>query len=200
MSKKRRLPYMPLWVDDYQRATRHLSTEAHGAYLLLIMAAWESASASLPDDDQILAGFAKATPARWAKLKPLVMSFWTLDGRAKRWVQKRLTKERRLAVDRKAKASDAAAIRWKDKEKGDAKPMLNACHPTITTIEKPIGFLERAGARKKPRGWVKPRNYTDAATAYLSEIESNERRRNENSNEGLGRDVHCLPAIASGGR
>lgn len=197
MSKKRRLPYMPLWVDDYQRDTRHLTTETHGAYLLLLMAAWESASSSLPDDDQILAGLARLTPTRWAKLKPIVMAFWVLDGRAKRWTQKRLKKERRLAVDRKAKASDAAASRWKDKEKGDAKPMLNGCYPTITTIEKPIGFSERAGARKNPRGWVKPRNHTDAASSLLSEIE-NGHGRNQDGNEGLGGDVRRFPATANG--
>lgn len=148
MSKKR-LPYMPFWVDDYHRDTRHLSTEEHGAYLLLLMAAWEAPSNSLPDDDKILAGIAKVSVARWSKMKTTVMAFWSRDGRSKMWVQKRLKKERKLAVDRKHKASDAAVTRWNNEKKVDAKSMLTQCHPSITTIEKPNGFLVRADARKK---------------------------------------------------
>ncbi|TPN26607.1 DUF1376 domain-containing protein [Mesorhizobium sp. B2-3-3] len=146
---KHRLPYMPFWVDDYQRDTRHLTTEEHGAYLLLLMAAWASPTNSLPDDDDMLARVAGVSTARWRKMKAIVMAFWSLDGRSKRWSQKRLKKERRLAVDRKAKASDAAASRWKDRKKGDAKAMLEQCHPSITIKGKPNGFLERATARKK---------------------------------------------------
>ncbi|MGB3389472.1 MAG: DUF1376 domain-containing protein [Pseudaminobacter sp.] len=146
---KRRLPYMPFWVDDYRRDTLHLSAEEHGAYLLLLMAAWEAPTSSLPEDDHFLAGIAKVSPARWAKMKPVIMAFWHFDGRSKRWVQKRLKKERRLAVDRKQKASDAAASRWNNKKNTNAKPMLEQCHPFITTIEKDKSFSGRAGAQKK---------------------------------------------------
>lgn len=146
---KRRMPYIPLYVDDYQRDTRHLSAEEHGVYLLLLMAAWASPSASLPDDDHMLAGLAKLSAAKWKKIKPVVMAFWDFDGRSKKWAQKRLKKERRLAVDRKQKSADAAATRWKDNKKGDAKTMPERCHPFKTFKEKPNGFSRRAGAQKK---------------------------------------------------
>lgn len=147
--KKKRLPYMPLWVDDYRRDTRHLTTEEHGAYFLLLMAAWEAPTNSLPDDDGMLARIAGVPPQRWKKIKPIVMAFWKLDGRSKTWVQKRLKKERRLAVDRKQKSSDAAASRWNSTKKGDAKAMPNACHPFITTKEKPNGFSSAHPRGKK---------------------------------------------------
>lgn len=146
---KRRLPYMPFWVDDYQRDTRHLTTEEHGAYLLLLMAAWAAPTNSLPDDDDMLARIAGVSAHRWAAMKNIIMAFWTFDGRSKKWGQKRLKKERRLAVDRKQKASDAAASRWKGKKKGDAQEMLEQCHPSITTIEKDKSFSERVPAQKK---------------------------------------------------
>lgn len=145
--KKKRLPYMPFWVDDYRRDTHHLSTEEHGAYLLLLMVAWESPASSLPDDDEMLARMAGVPRERWDGMKRIVMAFWSLDGRSKKWVQKRLKKERRLAVDRKQKASDAAGSRWKDKKKGNAKTMLAQCHPSITINEKAKAFS--ADARKK---------------------------------------------------
>lgn len=147
--KKKRLPYMPLWVDDYERDTRHLTTEEHGAYLLLLMAAWKSQSNSLADDDDMLARIAGVSSERWGQMKRIVMAFWSLDGRSKKWVQKRLKKERRLAVDRKQKASDAAASRWKDDKKGNAQRMLAQCHPSITIQQKPNGFSKRASAPKK---------------------------------------------------
>jgi uncharacterized protein YdaU (DUF1376 family) len=99
------------------------------------------------DDDDMLARHAKVSPAKWAKMKKVVMAFWTLDGRSKRWVQKRLKKERRSAVDRSQKAKGAAASRWNDKEKGDAKAMLTQCHPFIPSSKR--NFSRRASERKK---------------------------------------------------
>lgn len=149
MSRKKRLPYIPFFVDDYQRDTRHLSAEEHGVYLLLLMAAWASPDASLPDDDHLLAGLAKLSAARWKKTKPAIMAFWIFDGRSKKWVQKRLKKERRLAAYRRQKSGDAAATRWNNTKKGDAKTVPEACHPFIPFKEKPNGFSKRASAQKK---------------------------------------------------
>jgi len=146
---KRRLPYMPFWVEDYERDTRHLKTAEHGAYLLLLMAAWKAPSNSLPDDDDMLARIAGVSPAEWAEMKRIVMAFWTFDGRSKKWVQKRLKKERRLAVDRKQKSADAAASRWNKTKKTNAQAMPERCHPFITTIERDKSLSERAGAQKK---------------------------------------------------
>lgn len=149
MSKKKRLPYIALFVDDYARDTKHLTTEEHGAYLLLLMKAWESPNTSLDDDDDMLARHAKVSQAKWARMKKVVMAFWTLDGRSNRWVQKRLKKERRLAASRSQKSKGAAESRWKDYEKGNAKEMLAHCHPFISSHEKPKGFSRRASAQKK---------------------------------------------------
>src|SRR3546814_6166025 len=44
--------HIPLFPDAYHRDTTHLTTEEHGAYLLLLMAAWGTEDCSLPNDER----------------------------------------------------------------------------------------------------------------------------------------------------
>ena len=94
-------PCLPLWTDAYLADTNHLTAEEHGAYVLLLIEAWRSADCSLPDNDTLLARHARLTPAKWNAAKPIVMAFWKLDKRRKRWTQKRLKKERQKAAGKK---------------------------------------------------------------------------------------------------
>lgn len=149
MSKKKRLPYIKLFVDDYARDTKHLTTEEHGAYLLLLMKAWEYPSVSLDDDDEMLARHAKVSRSKWAKMKKVIMAFWTLDGRSKRWVQKRLKEERRSALGKSHVAKDAAVSGWTKRKKGNAEAMRTQCHTFIASEERPKGLSRRSSAQKK---------------------------------------------------
>jgi uncharacterized protein YdaU (DUF1376 family) len=148
------LPFMPFWTDAYLADTVHLTTEQHGAYLLLLFQAWRSPDCSLSDDDELLALQAKVSPAKWKAMKPIVMAFWKLDKRRKRWVQKRLRIEREKVMERKAKAKDSAASRWKEKEKGDANALRTQCDgnasiPILRPKEKSSDFSKGARAPKK---------------------------------------------------
>ena len=104
-------PAIPLFGDAYLADTHHLTLEEHGAYLKLLMIAWRTEGCALPADDMRLAKMVGVTKAKWGKLKPVVMAFWSLaDGQ---WTQRRLTKERAF-VDKKREANRAAAeTRWK---------------------------------------------------------------------------------------
>src|SRR3546814_13351955 len=44
--------HIPLFPDAYHRDPTHLTTEEHGAYLLLLMAAWGTEDCSLPNDER----------------------------------------------------------------------------------------------------------------------------------------------------
>lgn len=72
-------PFMQLYVADYLGDTRHLTTEQHGAYLLLLMTMWRS-DGRLPNDDKKLARIASCTPSRWAKIRDEVMEFFVVEG------------------------------------------------------------------------------------------------------------------------
>ena len=83
--------HIPLFPDAYLRDTMHLTTEEHGAYVLLLMAAWGTADCTLPNDEKRLAALVKMPVARWRKIAPTILEFWTIDrGRIS---QKRLLKE-----------------------------------------------------------------------------------------------------------
>ena len=61
-------PSMPMYWDAYLADTTHLTTEEHGAYLLLLGAMWRR-NGSVPDDDKDNARILGLTPAKWRKIK-----------------------------------------------------------------------------------------------------------------------------------
>lgn len=67
---------MQLYVADYLGDTRHLTTEQHGAYLLLLMTMWRS-DGVLSDEPAKLARIAGLTVARWKKISDDIMAFFT---------------------------------------------------------------------------------------------------------------------------
>lgn len=105
--------WMPLVIRDYLADTGHLSTAEHGAYLLLLMAAW-TRGGTLPDDDAQLARITRASSREWKKLRAsLAPYFHVADGE---WRQKRLLKELAAAnaavAMAGARAAKGANARW----------------------------------------------------------------------------------------
>lgn len=97
-------PALPLWTDAYLGDTTHLTTIEHGAYLLLLMTAWRSPDCRLPDDDRLLARYARCSPGQWKRLRPIIEPFFLSENG--HWTQGRLTDEA-VAVRRKKEAAAA---------------------------------------------------------------------------------------------
>lgn len=142
-------PFLPLATDAYLADTTHLSTEEHGAYMLMLMAAWRSTECRLPDDDDYLARVCRCTARVWRRMRPILAPFWIIEGGW--WTQKRLTKERNF-VDgvREKRRAAAHAKHQKDKETAAAHAGAHAVHPhphPHPTVEKetsPIGEAKKA--------------------------------------------------------
>ncbi len=95
--------WMPLYFGAYLTDTMHLTTEQHGAYLLLLMACWKRGG-SLPDDDDQLAAIAKLPPQKWRKTRAIIEPFWQIGGKC--WRQKRLGLELDAARERSTIATE----------------------------------------------------------------------------------------------
>lgn len=97
--------WMPLYVADYLADTSRLTTEQHGAYMLIIMDYWRNGPP--PNDDGVLASICRLSPASWRKHKPTIAGFFTVvDGRL---TQKRIDAERQKAIGISGKRTEAAA-------------------------------------------------------------------------------------------
>jgi uncharacterized protein YdaU (DUF1376 family) len=113
-------PHLPLFTRDFLADTMHLNAQETGAYLLLLMIAWQSPGCRLPNDDKKLAHWARVDSKTWGAIKGDVLSFWTL--KKGHWHQKRLSKVHDYA-GRVTEARRAAANkRWKSKRNANAYP------------------------------------------------------------------------------
>lgn len=118
--------WMPLWIGAYLADTMHLSTEQHGAYLLLIMHHWRHGP--LPDDDEELATIARLPLPAWKKMRPKIGAFFrVVDGI---WTHKRVEQEKsdalgnrdRISAARSGAGKAGAEKRWAEKRARDGKP------------------------------------------------------------------------------
>lgn len=104
--------WMPLYVADYLADTARLSTEQHGAYMLIIMDYWRNGAP--PDDASVLASITRLPAAGWKKHAPALRLFFSIEGG--KWVHKRIESERSKASGISDKRTDAArkgaAKRW----------------------------------------------------------------------------------------
>jgi len=108
--------WMPLYWGDYLKDTGRLTTEGHGAYLLLIADYWTS-GAPLPDDDAQLAAIARLPLARWRALRRVLEHFFEVaEGY---WRHRRIERELECAnllmSERSAAGKAGAEARWRHK-------------------------------------------------------------------------------------
>jgi len=61
-------PSMPMYWDAYLADTTHLTTEEHGAYMLLLAAMWRR-NGTVPDDDKDNARILGLSVAKWKRVK-----------------------------------------------------------------------------------------------------------------------------------
>lgn len=119
-------PYMPLYVDDYEAATAHLTAEEDGIYSRLLRLCWRTPGCSLPNDDAWIARKIRLSAADFAKVaKPVIEEFFIVQ--RGRLVQKRLkaeyeniSRKKSARVNAGKKGGVAKALKTKETAAGNA--------------------------------------------------------------------------------
>lgn len=84
--------FFPLYIGDYQKDTQHLTTEQHGAYMLLLMRFWGARGVVLYEEKQFSA-ITRSSTSRWrSHLKPTIEKFFAVNDNV--WTHKRVAAER----------------------------------------------------------------------------------------------------------
>lgn len=121
--------WMPLYIGDYLQDTTRLSTEQHGAYMLLIMDYWSNGP--LPDDDDALAHVTRLSLANWKKHRQTMARFFRTENG--HWYHKRIESELGKASQFIAKQKANGAKGGRPKTKPDVNPNESQ--------EKPMGYV-----------------------------------------------------------
>lgn len=127
--------FMPLYIGDYAADTTDLTTEEHGAYLLILMAMWRARE---PLPLHRLRPTAKVSATRWPAVWEVIGRFFTIAGDLV--TQQRLFRTLGQSLEKKRRASDRGASgargRWnKDKPDG-AQAMAQASSEHASSIAK----------------------------------------------------------------
>ncbi|WP_434782573.1 YdaU family protein [Ferrovum myxofaciens] len=133
--------WMPLYIADYLADTGRLTTEQHGAYLLLIMDYWRNGPP--PDNDLILANITRLNLETWKEHRSSIAKLFAIKD--DEWRHKRIDFEIRTAFENSSKFSEraktAASKRW-GKTNDDATSMLEACNKQSSS--SPQAVLEQS--------------------------------------------------------
>lgn len=117
------LPYMQLYVADYLADTAHLTTEEHGAYLLLLFSYWQTGK---PLRGDRLASVARLSNERWNDVEPTLKEFFHVDKGM--WMHFRVEADLEKVDSKSKKNSDAGKA--SAKAKALAKQALKDSPPT----------------------------------------------------------------------
>ena len=144
--------WMPLYVADYLADTSRLTTEQHGAYLLLLMDYWRNGPP--PDDDFILQQITKLRPDAWSNAKAVLKHFFQVENGE--WKHSRVEKEISDAKDKKerqtARAKAGAEKRWSKKDATSIAQALPKQCPSPSPSPKEINTIKRTSAPVCPEG------------------------------------------------
>lgn len=127
------LPYMQLYVADYLADTMHLSTEEHGAYLLIIFNYWQTGK---PIPKPRLPKIARLSNDRWISAESSLSEFFKDSG--DEWVHERIEIDLeavRLAQSQRVAAGKASAEARKQSAKAGIAKARNG---RSASVEEPM--------------------------------------------------------------
>ena len=131
------LPYMQLYVADYLADTAHLSTEEHGAYLLLLFNYWQTGK---PVRHERAAHAVRLTNERWAVVKESLREYFHEDGEF--WVHYRVESDLLAVNSKSVSASNAGKASAKARALAKEALKQQAAGKRSTTVEKTLNHTD----------------------------------------------------------
>ncbi|WP_440530474.1 DUF1376 domain-containing protein [Serratia nevei] len=169
------LPYMQFYVADYLADTMHLSTEVHGAYLLLIFNYWQTGK---PLPKNRLAGIARLSNDRWTDVERSLNEFFIDDGNT--WIHQRIERDLLTVKGAQSQRSEAGKISAQKRAQKKAKENQSQSNDRSTGVERDgndrstnkdpdkdkdlkdkTTLLDRAGAKDSKAGDSAPPAFED---------------------------------------
>lgn len=143
--------WMPLYIGDYLADTQRLSTEQHGAYLLLIMDYWRNGAP--PADDAVLAQITRLDRAAWRRHKPALQGFFTEVGGklAHKRIEEELSRAVRKSEALAARSTRAAKARWRGDASSTAQALLEDAFGDSSSMSSstPQALLEQCQSQSQ---------------------------------------------------
>lgn len=178
------LPYLPLFIDDYEAATAHLTMLEDGAYNRLLRLCWRSPGCKLPDDEAwIMRKLRALSEAEQDAARAVLAEFFT-RGRGKIWSKRLLAEhvQKSVAHSKKVEAGKSGAA---------AKALKNNKSTTSTAKAQ----LKQPEPEPEPKVEVA----RDALTAAASQQNPTDRERLLGA-MGIGPDGVAGPSAFLGGQ
>lgn len=147
-----KFPAMPIWTDAFIADTTHLSAAQTGALIMLLIIAWRSPDGKLPDDDAVLARYARMGKRTWLANKEIILAGWYQD-ELQKWCQPRLLDERKNAElnrSQRVQAGRASALKYKNRHSTSVVDPLQRNDNVPKPKPKPISSL-RSDIEKKEK-------------------------------------------------
>ncbi|EIG9438371.1 DUF1376 domain-containing protein [Salmonella enterica] len=138
------LPYMQLYIADYLADTMHLSTEEHGAYLLLMFNYWQTGK---PIPKNRLAKIARLTNERWVDVEPSLREFFCDNG--DEWMHLRIEEDLasvREKLTKKSAAGKASVQARRSRKEADAQTKQER---NLTGVQTDVGVVFEHDANTK---------------------------------------------------
>lgn len=127
------LPYIQLYVADYLADTMHLTTEEHGAYLLLIFNYWQTGK---PIPKPRLARIARLSNDRWISVEASLSEFFNDNGNE--WEHKRIEADLDAVHSAQSQRSAAGKASAEARKNKKATTRQRKSNERSTTDEIPL--------------------------------------------------------------
>lgn len=132
------LPYIQLYVADYLADTMHLTTEEHGAYLLLIMNYWQTGH---PIPKRRLASVARLSNDRWTDVEKSLSEFFT-ETPTGEWYHARIEGDLAKVLSKSEQASAAGKASAAARANAQTRMNTDNSNGRSTVVASPLNHTD----------------------------------------------------------